>query len=257
MKRRKVFIAFSIVLFCGSLNIYAQKIYTVSSGEMIFSRADVNLTDAYMQAYPLARIDYNPTRWTVFLHLGQYIHTDFSDNIGFFTGSSLRNVGYISDERLPRISNPTSIDDYQNYKVIRRTYNVGIPLALKIGSFSNHMYFFGGGEMEWAFVAKHKWWESHSRSGPKVKRLDWFPRDIYALQPSVFAGIQFPKGFNVKFRYYLTDYIRKENVSNDPLNVANLGRYQSPRLMYISLCWQFQHKWERSTSQSKEEQYNL
>ena len=60
---------------------------------------------------------------------------DFSNSIGLYTGVAIRNVGFIYDTDLPT-------------KTIRRSYNLGVPLALKLGVFDKHMYLFGGGEYD-------------------------------------------------------------------------------------------------------------
>jgi hypothetical protein len=61
----------------------------------------------------------------------------------------------ITDETLPQTVSTTEASVlYKNYNVIRRQYMLGVPLALKLGSFKDHVYFFGGGEYEVALHLK-------------------------------------------------------------------------------------------------------
>lgn len=239
----------SSIFFFLIFQVNAQKVYTVTSGEMIFSWADLELKNSYRNAFPGAKIKDTPPRWTVFFHMGQYVHTDFNNSGGFFTGFSVRNVGFISDEILPTKENPTSNADYQDYKIIRRLYTLGVPFAIKIGSFKDHVYIFAGGEMEWGFHMKEKWWNEHKRNGTKSKRTEWFPSNTEAFIPSLFGGIQFPKGLNVKFKYYLNDFIDREYDGNgSPTDVSNLTRYRKSQTMYLSLSWQFRSRFKRKKS---------
>ena len=62
---------------------------------------------------------------------------------------------------------------------------------------------FGGAEYEFAFHYKYKWWDN----GEKHKVSEWFSNRTNRFLPSVFAGVQFPKGFNIKLKYYLTNLL--------------------------------------------------
>jgi len=154
MKSRLYFIIF---IFIGLINIplLAQHVYPVTSGELIFSQSNASFTQAFLDQYPGAGLSGNNVRFTAFFHLGQYIHCDFTDNIGFFSGLGVRNVGMITDETLPtNVYTPGVEIQYENYNIVRRQYMLGVPLAIKLGSFKNHLYFFGGGEYEGAFHLK-------------------------------------------------------------------------------------------------------
>lgn len=227
-------IAFTLLIGAG---IQAQtKTYTVTSGELLFQWADIQLTDAAL-ADPNVELVGNPLRFTCFFHLGQYVHMDFSNSVGLFTGMAVRNVGFISDERL-NLTGDGDAANLQDYKIIRRSYNLGVPLALKIGSFKNHTYIFAGGEYELAFAYKEKYWKAHSRDGAKTKRTQWFPAQTPTFIPAAIAGVQFPGGVNLKFKYYIDNFI--DNTYTDPGDpVFDLTRYKTTQVMYISLSWQF------------------
>lgn len=229
---------FIILLFLsafGAGEIFAQKVYSITSGEMIFSNGTVEFTDQYMQQFPDARASSMPTRFTAVVHLTQYWHLDFNSKVGLYTGIGVKNVGLISDEKL--YNGAPGIESYQPYKIIRRVYTGGIPFALKVGSFKDNLYFFGGGEVEFPIHYKEKYWNSHSRSGSKTKTKAWFSSNTEPILPSVIAGVQFPGGVNLKFKYYLTDFL--DHSSTNTNFISDLTRYKTSQVWYLSLSWQF------------------
>jgi hypothetical protein len=260
MKRITLFIGiFACMAFAGSANAQTRT-YSTSGGELIFSWGDLKYSQDFLNTYNQAEIVNNPVRFTLFFHVQQFWHVDFSNNIGFFTGMGLRNIGMISDERLPinyvdgsgtqySPANPYPADgEYFDAKIIRRTYSVGIPLALKLGSFKDHLHIYGGGEMEWSFHMKEKWWNSHSRSGSKTKSTSWWPEQITTFLPSAFVGVQFPGGINLKFKYYLENFLNhdygKTRNQNNPAQspgqvVSDLSKYEQSNLFYVSLSFHF------------------
>jgi hypothetical protein len=227
--------------------LMAQHVYPVTSGEIIFSQSNTTFTQAFLDQYPGAGLSGNNVRFTAFFHLGQYIHCDFTDKFGFFSGLGIRNVGMITDESLPQtVSTTGGTVPYSDYNVIRRQYMLGVPLAIKVGSFKNHLYFFAGGEYEMAFHLKEKYWtDSFDRSGSKTKSMQWFSSQTPTFLPSVFAGVQFPRGVNLKFKYYLTDFLNSDykvssnSTDGSSFSISDLTRYESSQLFYFSLCWQF------------------
>lgn len=246
--KSKLYLCLLITLGTLNIPVLAQnELYTVTSGELIFSQSQASFTQEFLNQYPDARLANNNVRFTCFFHLGQYLHYDLNDNVGLFSGLGIRNVGMITDETLPQTVTVSGAEVlYDDYKVIRRQYMLGIPLALKIGSFKNHLYFFGGGEYELAFVLKEKYWTgSFERDGSKTKDVKWFSNQTPTFLPSVFAGVQFPGGFNVRFKYYLTDFLSTDyKVSSNTqegssFNLSDLSRYKESQIFYFSLCWQF------------------
>lgn len=222
-------------------------LYTVTSGELIFSENTTSFTSDFQAQYPGAILEGSNLRFTLFFHLGEYLHADFSNNFGLFTGLGIRNVGMITDETLPQTVALSGQDvAYTDYNIVRRQYMLGLPLAFKVGSFSNNFYFFAGAEYEWAFVYKEKYWtNSFDRSGEKTKSTEWFSDKTPAFLPSVFGGLQFPGGINVRYKYYLTDFLNsdsKESVNEQDggnFSLSDLSRYSESKLFYISVCWQF------------------
>ncbi len=242
---KKIITTLGIIICLGVMqNAFGQtSTYTTSGSEVIFSWGDLEFTDEFKANYPQASIVKQPVRFTLFFHFQQFFHLDLNNNIGFFTGIGKRNVGMISDEILPENYQGGAGVNYFSAKVIRRTYSLGVPLALKLGSFKNHMHLYGGGEMEWSFHMKEKWWDSHSRSGTKTKRTEWWPEDITTFLPSVFVGLQFPGGVNVKFKYYLDNFLNQNNTrytdaTNPAHVVSDLTKYKQSNLYYIALTYQ-------------------
>jgi hypothetical protein len=238
-----------LILFLGfiSFTVKAQHVYPVTSGEMIFSQSSTSFTQAFTAQYPGARLAADNVRFTIFLHIGQYIHMDFNNTFGLYSGLGIRNVGMITDETLPQTVSTTGASVlYTDYKIIRRQYMLGLPLAIKVGSFKNHFYVFAGGEYEMAFHLKEKYWTgSFDRDGSKTKSMKWFSNQTPTFFPSLFAGIQFPRGVNLKFKYYLIDFLNTDyKISNNSqegytFNPSDLTRYQDSHIVYVSLCWQF------------------
>ncbi len=223
----------ALIVVLGVGKAMAQKVYPITSGEMIFSTGTTEFTDAYLQQYPGASVSENPLRFTMFFHFTQYWHLDFGNNFGMFMGLGVKNVGTISDEVLYN----GAVSDYQNYKIIRRVYTGGVPLALKLGSFKDNLYFFGGGEVEFPVHFKEKYWNSHDRDGSKTKTNEWFGSQTQTVMPSVIAGVQFPGGVNLKFKYYLNDFLNNDYTATN--FVSDLTRYKTSQVWYFSLSWQF------------------
>lgn len=207
------------MLLLGLHNLWSQDVYSVTSSELLFqfSNTEIDGLDVSDQM-----------RFTAFFHWGQNWHLDFNNSIGLFTGFAIRNVGFIYDEDQP----------FQ--KTIRRSYTLGAPLALKIGSFKHHFYLFGGGEYEMLFHYKAKRWYSHDRDGVKVKDSEWFSDKTRLFVPFAFAGIQFPGGINVKFKYYLGDFLNTEYVGRDlGSDNVSFADYTRQEMFYLSVSWQF------------------
>jgi len=217
---RKFLVLILTLLAFGSAQAQTD-IYTVSSGEMIFSWADAEQQIPFPGG-EMQGVSSIP-RFSVFLHLGQYVHLDFNDALGIYSGLALRNIGFITED-----------DALDIEKEKHRSYTLGLPLALKLGSFKNHFYVFGGAEYELLFHYKYKYWID----GDKHKTSEWFSDRTNRFVPSVFAGVQFPRGLNLKFKYYLDDFLNNDFKKGDnPRN--DYSRYGKTQMFYISLSWQF------------------
>ncbi|MCT4646797.1 MAG: hypothetical protein N4A74_17540 [Carboxylicivirga sp.] len=218
---RKLLLLFLVML--GGYSAQAQTdVYTISSGEMIFGWADVEQKP--VDGGSMENIS-NNLRFSVFFHVGQYVHLDLSNSLGLYSGLAIRNIGFITED---------DALDLGVEKEKHRSYTLGLPLALKLGSFKDHFYLYGGGEYELLFHYKYKYWID----GDKYKTSEWFSDRTNRFVPSVFAGIQFPQGLNVKFKYYLDDFLNNDfKKGNNPLN--DYSRYGKTQMFHISVSWQF------------------
>lgn len=214
-------IVLCFLIVTSSIIVNAQTdVYSVTSGELIFGWADV-------QQRPLDGGDMETVssnlRFTLFLHLGQYVHADFSNSFGLYSGLAMRNIGFITEDSSMGLE-----------KEKHRSYSLGIPLALKLGAFDKSFYVFGGAEYELLFHYKFKYWQN----GDKYKTTEWFSNRTKRFIPSVFAGVQFPHGLNVKFRYYLDDFLNSDfKKGDDPIN--DYSRFGKTQMFHVSVCWQF------------------
>lgn len=196
-----------------AIPLFAQnRIYTSNSSEIIFSFADVEKAGENV-----------PTnlRFTMFFHLGQNINYDFNNHFGVFSGYGLRNVGFITEN--------------EDIKIKRRSYAFGIPLGIKAGLFDKHLYLYGGGEYSLFFHYKQKRFEG----GTKTKYTEWFSERTQLFMPSAFGGIQFPGGINLKFRYYLKDFLNQDFRGKDFGEAVNYSQYDQTQVFYIALIFNF------------------
>lgn len=224
MKRISKYVAVVLLSLVFQSSYAQREIYITTGGEMLFQTSEVTSGGTDLQTN---------MRWTIFLHLGSYAHIDFTNNIGMFSGLALRNVGFITNEGTE--------------KKIRRTYNLGIPLALKVGLFDKKLYVFGGGEYEWLFHYKEKYWPNSNggRDGDKIKSTKWFSSRVNSLIPSVFFGIALPGGFNVKYKIYLENYM---NQSYADANGDLIYQDLNVNVNYISLSWNMRNSGFTKTS---------
>jgi hypothetical protein len=213
MLKRLSFLIF-LIFILGRIEGYAQ-FYKENSGEIIFAFSDVEKNGIQI-----------PTkmRFTFFFHAGQNWHLDFTNNLGFFTGYGIRNIGIITEEG--------------NAVFKRRTYSLGVPLALKMGSFKNHLYVYGGGEYELFFHYKQK----QFIDGNKSKQSEWFSARTKRLAPSFFAGIQFPRGINLKFKYYPENFLNTNFRGYDFGSNVDYSDYNKTQLFYFSLSFSFKNQ---------------
>jgi len=184
----------AVFSFC---TLFAVSAFSQSSGywssglEMLFSFADVRDQG----------VDKSSTlRWAPVLNIQGRYNYDLNKNIGLFTGIGVRNVGYIYDNYQERTIDPAVMGNY--YKKKFRTYNVGLPLAIKIGDMDG-LLFYGGYEIEVPFVYKEKTFDQ----GDKIEKITgWFSNRSQTFQHGFIAGVEFPYGFNVKFKYFMSEF---------------------------------------------------
>lgn len=200
MKRYLLLLVIAFLLTVPGMQAQ-KKTYFSSSGEMIFSFATLEYTVGN-KVYDKGNI----VRWSPVFNFQGIFNYDPAKFLGFYTGLGWRNVGFIW-------SKPES-----DFKYKYRTYNLGIPIGIKIGDMDG-FFIYGGYEIELAFNYKEKEFENESKTN---KTVYWFSDRVTQFPQSVMVGINFPYGFNVKFKYYLTnfhnrDYISGYTVLGDPI----------------------------------------
>jgi hypothetical protein len=174
-----------------------ENVYTTTSGELIFSFADIN-DDGSEGGSNL--------RFSPFFNLQNWVNFDKSENFGWFTGLSIRNVGFIYD-----IPNSDS-------KMKYRTYNLGIPIGIKVGNLSKS-FMFAGYELEIPVNYKEKTFIDGDKED---KTSVWFSSRVNTINHSIMAGVQLPYGATLKFKYYLTNFFNKDYEADD----GNGGKYK-------------------------------
>ena len=190
--------------------------YTTLGGEIIFSWADASVDGEKANTI---------IRFSPVFNLQSQLHWDKSEKLGFFSGLTIRNVGFIFDD-------PTQV----NVRYKMRSYTLGIPFAVKFGNMYG-TFFFGGYELEFPFNFKEKKFVNEDKED---KSSDWFSKRTPGIYHSVFAGVQAPYGIQLKFKYYMTNFVDKDYVANDGNGNATYP-YQNfkANVFYISLSWQF------------------
>jgi hypothetical protein len=187
--KKSVFLAIALALFTTG-NLSAQKkAYISTGGEMIFSFANVE--------YNVEGTSYtsgNIMRWAPVLNQQVMFNFDPAKAFGIFTGLGVRNVGFI-------LSRATTDIKYKY-----RTYNLGLPVGFKIGSMKG-FFVYAGYEIEYAFNYKEKMFVNNDKESVDVY---WFTERVEQFPQSVLVGINFPYGFNLKFKYYLTNFHNEE-----------------------------------------------
>jgi len=190
MKRISILLG-SIFLMCLAASGQS-KTYTTSGLEVIFSFADIE-QNGVSQSSTL--------RFAPVFNLSSMLNRDVTDRFGLFTGLAVRNVGYIFDNYEDFAENAT-------YKKKFRSYNLGVPVGFKIGDL-DRMFIYAGYEAEIAFLYKEKTFEG----GDKIDKITgWFSDRQDIFQHGFLVGIQFPKGANLKFKYYLSDFHNQDFV---------------------------------------------
>ena len=228
----KIFVAALAISFI-SLNTYTQtRIYRSGGSEIILSGADIKIAPT-----GLAPVDVNNNmRFTLFFHLQQFINLDLGSKVGLYTGAAIRNVGLIQND-LYQYMGFTGIDNtHRNWNkstvIKRRSYSLGFPLALKLGNLDDFYFIYAGGEIEWMFHYKQK----QFIDGNKTIYTEWGSKRVNPWNPSVFAGVQFPGGLNLKLKYYMNDFLNTNLQGIDFGEQVDYGQFQSTGIWYISIA---------------------
>ena len=163
-----------------------KKPFFLSGGELIFS---FGLLEA--ENY---EVD-NKLRFSIFPHLQEHVHYNFSNTVGVFSGISLINMGFINEFTLP---------DSRTFELRQRALALGVPLAIKFGNMESGNYVAIGGAAEFMTQYKTKFYFNDE----KVKDGDWFADEVNIFNPAIFLDIRNKTGFYLRFKYYFNDFLK-------------------------------------------------
>jgi hypothetical protein len=195
-------LAIIVILALAVSQVYSQsKKYFSTGGEIIFSLADIDDN---------GNSEGNIVRFSPFFCLQTNFNYDFSKNVGSFVGLSIRNIGFIYDQW--DVPNPENPLETKMMKKKFRTYNLGLPIGLKVGLLDK-VFVYGGYEIEFPFNYKEKTFDGDDKQEEKVNV--WFGDRVEQFQHGFFAGIQLPYGANLKFKYYLTNFHNMDFTDNN------------------------------------------
>ena len=144
------------------------------------------------------------------------MNMDISNNFGIFIGVAVRNVGFIADD-----------PDNPDVKKKFRTYNLALPVGIKVGNLKG-TFVYAGFDVEYAFNYKEK---TFMFGDKEEKDVYWFTDRVNQFQYGVAFGVQFFRGSNLKFKYYLSEFF---NPDRTDLYASNYERFQG-NIFYFSL----------------------
>lgn len=205
-------------LFCLLTGIAngQKNIYSTTGGEWIFSWANAEQNGADVDVI---------TRFSPVINIQSQLHYDKTDRLGFFTGLSLRNVGFIWND---------PVQPATKHKA--RVYNIGVPVGFKVGDMTG-IYVFGGYELELPFNYKEKIFVNED----KTKEVYWFTDRVPTIYNSLFVGVQTPYGTQIKFKYYLNNFFNENYAANDGsggIYYPYKTDFPNANVFYISLSFQ-------------------
>lgn len=187
---KRIYILIIALSFITLTSSAQNKLYTTSGGEMVFSFATVDNN---------GNQNGNIMRWSPVFNAQFYGNYDLNKNMGLLFGAAIRNVGFIYE-----------LPDGSGIKKKFRNYDFGIPVGVKLGNM-NKAFFFAGYEIEFPLNYKEKTFVNEQ----KTKFNVWFSKRVPAYYHTVFAGIQFPYGLSLKFKYYLSEFFNQNYTEND------------------------------------------
>lgn len=225
MKYFKIYFLLAIIfLFSSISSVNAQtenkkKLYSSAGLEIIFSLANVDTDFSNMNSDSSSFK--NILRFAPVFNFQWILNYDVSDNMGFFTGADIRNLGLVR-----RTNNS---DPEVKYK--HRVYTFGVPAGIKLGDL-DRTFVYMGYQIEWAWNYKQK----SFINGTKTKFVDWNSSRVNQWQQSVFVGINFPYGTSIKFKYYLQNLLNQDYIgSDDNGNPYKPYAGQNTQIFYFSL----------------------
>lgn len=190
-----------LLLFATSL-VYAQRepVYSTSSLEIIFSVPKIIFPNSQEETSSVVRFA------PVFNYQNR-LHFNLAPFFGLQTGFSIRNLGFIFDVPEEFREDPT-----QSLRKKVRTYTLGVPFGIKLGNLDSDTFIYLGYELEFPIHYKEKTFVGEQ----KEKFTVFFSERMSTLLHSVYLGVQFPYGANIKFKYYPSRFFKDSYAQNMP-----------------------------------------
>ncbi|MCW3124301.1 MAG: hypothetical protein JWQ38_3793 [Flavipsychrobacter sp.] len=212
-----------------------QKFYVGGATDgALFSMATINRTSSPLigtGAGPASTNTMSRLRFSYVLNFGFSFNFNFGRHIGAFTGIDMKNIGFI--------------ENMNSTIVKRRTYNVGVPVAIKIGNMARKgMYVFLGGGADVPINYREK---AFTIRDQKVKFNEWFSDRTPQIMPYVFVGVVLHKGVSLKAQYYPTNYLNPNYTTGGikPYNGYDV------HLMQLSLGYGLRYSKKHNTIKTK------
>lgn len=203
--------------------------YVSSGGEMIFSWANTS--------HPTST-DGTVLRWSPVFNFQSFLNYDFGNAFGIMGGLAIRNVGYIY-----HFNDVNEVEFRKKF----RTYNLGIPVGIKIGNM-NGWHIYGGYEFELPFHYKEKTFDEDNSKLNGQTITSWFSDRHQSTMHALYAGIQMKEGMNLKFKYYLTEFHNQGFTTTTGNEYAPSGDPNQPyrglesNVFYIAITWNLSKK---------------
>lgn len=189
MKKHIIFIA----LLCCSLFSFGQtntkKIYFTNAPELTFQLAQMEIANNDIS---------NGLRVTYLLNLPYTVHLNCGKYFGFMPSFNIKNIGLKTKNE--------QIDTIEYAKIKRCMITTGASLAIKFGMLQKGLWAYTGAGIDIPLLYRQKKYEP-SKNNRVIKESDWFCKATENYIPSAFAGIQLPKGLNLKATYYFQDLL--------------------------------------------------
>ena len=132
-------------------------------------------------------------RFSYFINTGFTFNLNLGWHLGLYTGIDIKNLGFIE-----RAYGET---------IKRRTYNIGMPLGIKIGNMGpGRSYLFLGAGIDAPFNYKQKQFTDRYQ---KAKFNEWFSNATPEFMPYVFTGYVRRK-VSFKAQYYVNNFLNPD-----------------------------------------------
>lgn len=172
-----------------------------------------------------ARIDYKGSsdggvvRFAPVIQAQHSFNYDLGAHAGVFAGASVNNIGFIYQD-------PNGVDVFKF-----RTYNLGLPVGVKLGTMERGLLF-AGWSVEWPVNYREKTFSY----GDRTDRLNaWLSPRVENPQQAVMVGYQSKVGIHLKVKYYIT------NFHNMDFSEQTAGQFNTPyaglqaNVLYVAL----------------------